>query len=105
MVAAVEARRAYLQPPLPDLPREPDRPVPSPEHLQDDEALDELADAGDGAVQPVGDLTARGDVRAVLERLRRGQSDTSTVTRHKGRSGVSLTPSPWTSARSGSGRW
>ena len=71
MVGAVEARRAYLQPPLPDLPPEPDPPVPTPEHLQDDEALDELADAGDGAVQPVGNLIATGDVRAVMERLRR----------------------------------
>jgi hypothetical protein len=77
MVAAVEARRAYLQPPLPGLPPEPDPPVPSPEVTQDDEALDELADAGDEAVQPVGDLIATGDGRAVMERLRRGQSDTS----------------------------
>ena len=70
MVAAVEARRAYLQPPLPDLPPEPDPPVPTPEHVQDDEALDGLAD-GHAAVRPVGDLLVGGDVRAALDRLRR----------------------------------
>ncbi|WP_165400115.1 hypothetical protein [Motilibacter rhizosphaerae] len=44
--------------------------MPTPEVTQDDEALDELADTGDGVVQPVGDLLAGGDARAALERLR-----------------------------------
>ena len=71
MVSAVEARRAYLNPPLPDQPPEPDPPVPTPEATQDDEALDELAD-GHAAVRPVGDLLTGGDVRAALGRLRHG---------------------------------
>src|SRR4051812_20274711 len=73
MVAAVEARRAYLQPPLPDQPPEPDPPVPTPSVEQDDEVLDELADAGDGAVKPVSELLAGGDARAALDRLRRSK--------------------------------
>jgi hypothetical protein len=71
LIAAVEARRAYLNPPLPDAPPEPDPPIPTPEAVQDDEALDELAD-GAAAVRPVGDLLCGGDVRAALDRLRHG---------------------------------
>lgn len=65
LMAAILARRAYLNPLL-ELGQAPEAPTPVPEHLQDDEVLDEL-----GVPRPnaVGD-DLRGNVKDVLKALR-----------------------------------
>ena len=70
LVAAVEARRAYLRPQLPtDADPDPEAGVRTPQHTQPDELLDGLADTGSAA--PLGDLLAGSSAREVLDRLRR----------------------------------
>ena len=97
LVAAIEARRVYLQPglftpsttPSPTADKaaegaavqqtsspggsspEVDRPsLDDLERPQNEELLDEL---GAGSVQPLGEQLAGGDVRAILHRLRSGE--------------------------------
>lgn len=62
LVAAIESRRAYLQPPIPAV----DPPVPTPRETQSDEVLDEL---DNGTLRPLDELIA-GDPKAAMERLR-----------------------------------
>ena len=68
LITAIVARRAYLNPLL-ELGQVPQSPAPAPEHLQDDEVLDEV---GAPDPRPVGDDLA-GDVKQVLESLRTEQ--------------------------------
>jgi len=69
LVAAIEARRAYLNPPLGEEPREVEPVVAPPSAEQDDEVFDELA-AGERAVQSIGEAL-QGNPADVLARLRR----------------------------------
>ena len=68
LVAAIEARRAYLNPPLDEDPREVEPVAAPPAVEQDEEVLDELADTVT-PIQSVGELL-RGDPAAVMARLR-----------------------------------
>ena len=68
LVAAIEARRAYLNPPLDEDPHEVESVAAPPATEQEDEVLDELADTG-APIRPIGEVL-RGDPAAVLARLR-----------------------------------
>lgn len=68
LVAAIEVRRAYLNPPLDEDPREVESVAVLPAAEQEDEVLDELADTG-APIRPIGEVL-RGDPAAVLARLR-----------------------------------
>lgn len=68
LVAAIEARRAYLNPPLDEDPREVEPVAAPPAVEQDEEVLDGLADTVT-PIQSVGEVL-RGDPAAVLARLR-----------------------------------
>lgn len=68
LVAAIEDRRAYLNPALDEDPREIEPVAALPAAEQDDEVLDELADT-EAPIRPLGEVL-RGDPAAVLARLR-----------------------------------